>query len=855
MKYGEVFKKQVVPEWHEMYLNYKLLKKLLKPLRVLSKVYLRINYNDPYQKHSEKYTITNVTLSDLTKIQAFLSRFEKLVFYEFEKINLFFEFKLMEQLKRWRLFKINMTILQNLRGNNPNYDSYKEQLKNAYHQFYKEIILMNQYLIVNQEGLRKILKKYKKIISDNADMNKTPLHISEPHSPKFKNTNHNNNNDNPNNDGNTNVLLFSTHDLSNENNIIYKLNNTPEMDVKATLIAPSIKNRFDIAFSHSYIQKFTHKLHSLRSDLEHQYLDFFYKKFNRKQGQDELRRISQGRLISQSESFYFGLFLGIALILIFLICLLAWYGDLDVDDDALFKDVFPMFRGIGAFILYIWLLAWNVYGFTTANINYKLILGFNHHFSQISEILKRAAFFTMLFLLMFLWYIILRQNLGKLADFLAFLPKEFTPLVVWFAFLGYLFFPSNKILNPMGRMYSYKLLRDIVFKPTQPLSFKIAWSTDQLASFVGPLKDLEYTICFYSGNFFNAEHVNYCQSKHRFSSGFIVAFIPLFLRIIQCINNMYYKKSYFGVDFFNSIKYVIALIVVVFSFLTTLDSQGPYLNFWIIFALISTFYSSFWDLKMDWGFLTPGIKNHLLRKSLSYNHKSYYYIAMSVNLILRFGWTLSISTDIVARIMRPEIFAFIISFMEMLRRCIWNFFRVEKEHIQNCGVFKAVEDIVLPFENICFDMEMGDMKLFKTNNGLKEQNVKKLSKLLSTNSQLNLKKMESNPIEIPLLSNKKASFVNLTDNGKKYSFVEELDKDLGKESGDCEELKDNREFRKSMIKVSLFSKKSIMDLTKEELKYRATSEETYESVKAEVEIFCSEIKKNIEFRFKVFENR
>ena len=54
-----------------------------------------------------------------------------------------------------------------------------------------------------------------------------------------------------------------------------------------------------------------------------------------------------------------------------------------------------------AFILYIWLLEWNVYGWTTANINYKLIFGFNYHFSQVSEILKRAAFFSMIFLLMF----------------------------------------------------------------------------------------------------------------------------------------------------------------------------------------------------------------------------------------------------------------------------------------------------------------------------------------------------------------------------------------------------------------------------------------------------------------------
>ncbi len=35
---------------------------------------------------------------------------------------------------------------------------------------------------------------------------------------------------------------------------------------------------------------------------------------------------------------------------------------LNEDDDSLFKDIFPIFRGIGLIILYNMLLAWNVYG-------------------------------------------------------------------------------------------------------------------------------------------------------------------------------------------------------------------------------------------------------------------------------------------------------------------------------------------------------------------------------------------------------------------------------------------------------------------------------------------------------------
>ena len=60
-------------------------------------------------------------------------------------------------------------------------------------------------------------------------------------------------------------------------------------------------------------------------------------------------------------------------------------GNLSSDDEK-FKYGFPLFRGIGIIIAYIWLLAWNVYGWTKYNVNYKLVFDFNYHYSQISEV-------------------------------------------------------------------------------------------------------------------------------------------------------------------------------------------------------------------------------------------------------------------------------------------------------------------------------------------------------------------------------------------------------------------------------------------------------------------------------------
>ena len=40
------------------------------------------------------------------------------------------------------------------------------------------------------------------------------------------------------------------------------------------------------------------------------------------------------------------------------------------------------------------------------------------------------------------------------------------------------------------------------------------------------------------------------------------------------------------------------------------------------------------------------------------------------------------------------------SFFELYRRCQWNFFRVEREHLANLENFKAVEIVEFEFDNI-----------------------------------------------------------------------------------------------------------------------------------------------------------
>lgn len=65
---------------------------------------------------------------------------------------------------------------------------------------------------------------------------------------------------------------------------------------------------------------------------------------------------------------------------------------------------------------------------------------------------------------------------------------------------------------------------------------------------------------------------------------------------------------------------------------------------------------------------------------------------MVEDLILRFGWTLSMSL-VKAGYIEGELMMTILSPFEVFRRFMWNYFRLENEHLNNCGKFRAVRDI------------------------------------------------------------------------------------------------------------------------------------------------------------------
>jgi len=124
--------------------------------------------------------------------------------------------------------------------------------------------------------------------------------------------------------------------------------------------------------------------------------------------------------------------------------------------------------------------------------------------------------------------------------------------------------------------------------------------------------------------------------------------------------------------------------------------------------VISTFYKLAWDFYKDWGLLTFKGKHKLLRPNMIYN-PVWYYLAVVTNTILRFAWVLSLILRSVVKMdgVTAGWLPWGIVFLELIRRFIWNLFRLENEHLHNVEGYRIVHDVPLPF--------------YVTNKGLYEQ--------------------------------------------------------------------------------------------------------------------------------------
>lgn len=129
---------------------------------------------------------------------------------------------------------------------------------------------------------------------------------------------------------------------------------------------------------------------------------------------------------------------------------------------------------------------------------------------------------------------------------------------------------------------------------------------------------------------------------------------------------------------YNFGKYTTSLVVAILSYKT--NQSFHYFGYWLAAAILSTLYSLYWDIFMDWGFYSYYQNKDKLETQP--NVKINYILGSVIDTILRFVWVMTISFNIIASLPAHthQIIVFFLSLLELIRRCIWNHYRVKYEY-------------------------------------------------------------------------------------------------------------------------------------------------------------------------------
>ncbi|KAL0336425.1 UNVERIFIED_CONTAM: Phosphate transporter [Sesamum radiatum] len=253
--------------------------------------------------------------------------------------------------------------------------------------------------------------------------------------------------------------------------------------------------------------------------------------------------------------------------------------------------------------------------------------------------------------------------------------------------------PLN-IIYRSSRFFLLVCIFHCVLAPLYKVSLPDFFLADQLTSQVQALRSLEFYICYYGWGDYKLRE-NSCKSSDVFNTfSFIVAGVPYWWRLLQCLRRLYEEKD--AKQGYNGLKYLSTIVAVCARTAYTLNRGATWkLVAWIA-SIIATIYSTYWDIVMDWGLFQRSSKNRWLRDKLLIPHKTVYFVAIVLNVLLRLAWMQTVMNITIFSLHRQTMVALVAS-LEIIRRGLWNFFRLENEHLNNVGKFRAFKSVPLPF--------------------------------------------------------------------------------------------------------------------------------------------------------------
>ncbi|KAJ4969094.1 hypothetical protein NE237_015795 [Protea cynaroides] len=391
-------------------------------------------------------------------------------------------------------------------------------------------------------------------------------------------------------------------------------------------------------------------------------------------------------------TFLVGLFTGCFVTLFSVYAILAHLSGMfssRTDSGGYMEIVYPVFSMFALLSLHLFLYGCNLFLWKNTRINYNFIF----ELSPSTSLKYRDAFLICTSIMTavvgaMIVHLLLRSH--------GFSPNHIDaiPGILLLIFLGLLICPFN-IFYRSTRYYFIRVIRNIVCSPLYKVLMVDFFMADQLTSQIPLMRYMESTICYLLANKFKIHRYEICHSSklHR-ELAYVISFLPYYWRAMQCARRWFDEGDLNHLA--NMGKYVSAMLAagarLTFGMQSTL--------FWQLMVVatssIATVYQLYWDFVKDWGFLNLKSKNLWLRDELILKHKSIYYVSMVINLVLRLAWVETIMHFNLGSV-ESRFLDFFLASLEIIRRGHWNFYRLENEHLNNVGKFRAVKTVPLPF--------------------------------------------------------------------------------------------------------------------------------------------------------------
>ncbi len=382
-----------------------------------------------------------------------------------------------------------------------------------------------------------------------------------------------------------------------------------------------------------------------------------------------------------------GLLAGAMALIIYLLATTADVRALPAWDETYF-----IFRGVFLALLMVWYVAANMHGWTIGLINFRYIAEIDRRRIAHHQLLLFVAPLTIFMVLLFLIYLLAARG-----NIVSVLPVRYFAFILFVGLFAVLVCPFNILLRNTRWWLLCKTAR-VICAPFFSVRFIDFFLADQFTSMVLVLNDVAFGVCYCLADVWTDE--NRCISAAP-TMRLCLAGLPGLWRLLQCLRRFRDTKDW--VNVWNAFKYGSGLVVVLFSGLARgLDPTGAQgVNVWRILLIAvsvgATGFQMYWDVVCDFGFFQRGSKHRFLRNELLYKTRWIYYAIIPTDLILRLSWVFTIAPASFGISIPSDLFVFSLAAAELTRRFLWNFFRMENESATNCGKFRAVAEVPLPY--------------------------------------------------------------------------------------------------------------------------------------------------------------